>query len=84
MFELSFYFLKYFQIVKSQYPTPMMLCWLVTLINCFPALLACDPSDGDMPWKPEKIALFELVDEINATFYEDISRNATTKENKYN
>jgi len=65
----------------------MLLCWLVTLITCLPALLAWDPSDGDMPWQPEEIALFELVDEINGTFYElmDISRNATTKEikNKY-
>ena len=61
----------------------MMLYWLVTLITCLPVLLAWDPSDGDMPWQTEEIALFELVDEINATFYEDISRNATTKENKY-
>jgi len=56
----------------------MLIGWLVTLITCLPALLAWDPSDGDMPWQPEEIAPFELVDEINGTFYEliDISRNA--------
>ena len=61
-----------------------MLRWMLPLIACLPALLAWDPSDGDMPWQPEEIALFELVDEINGTFYElmDISRNATTKEIK--
>jgi len=57
------------------------------LVSFLPALLAWDPADGDIPWQPEEIALFELVDEINGTFYElmDISRNATTKEikNKY-
>jgi len=64
-----------------------MLSWLVPIISCLPVLLAWDPADGDIPWQPEEIALFELVDEINGTFYElmDISRNATTKEikNKY-
>jgi len=64
-----------------------MLCWLVPLFVCLPGLLAWDPADGDIPWQPEEIALFELVDEINGTFYElmDISRNATSKEikNKY-
>jgi len=61
-----------------------MLRWLLPLIACLPALLAWDPADGDVPWQPEEIALFELVDEINGTFYElmDISRNATTKEIK--
>ena len=56
----------------------MLNCWLVTRITCLPALLDWDPSDGDMPWQPEEIAPFELVDEINGTFYEliDISRNA--------
>ena len=48
----------------------MMLFWLVTLITCLPALLAWDPSDGDMPWQPEEIVLFEWLDEINGTFYE--------------
>jgi len=64
-----------------------MLLWLLPLFVCLPALLAWDPADGDIPWQPEEIALFELVDEINGTFYEfmDISRNATAKEikNKY-
>ena len=59
----------------------------ILLVTFLPALLAWDPADGDIPWQPEEIALFELVDEINGTFYElmDISRNATTKEikNKY-
>jgi len=61
-----------------------MLNWLLPLLACLPALLAWDPSDGDMPWQPEEIALFELVDEINGTFYElmDISPNSTTKEVK--
>jgi len=64
-----------------------MLNWLFPLLAFLPAMLAWDPSDGDMPWTPEETALFELVDEINGTFYElmDISPNATTKEvkNKY-
>jgi len=64
-----------------------MLRWLLPLFVRLPALLAWDPADGDIPWQPEEIALFELVDEINGTFYEfmDISRNATAKEikNKY-
>eukprot|EP00092_Neocalanus_flemingeri_P008590 GFUD01009256.1.p1 GENE.GFUD01009256.1~~GFUD01009256.1.p1 ORF type:complete len:265 (-),score=98.02 GFUD01009256.1:104-898(-) len=61
-----------------------MLRWFLLLVIGLPALLAWDPADGDIPWQPEEIALFELVDEINGTFYElmDISRNATTKEVK--
>merc|ERR1712013_766901 len=68
---------------KSEDTTTMFFL----LVSFLPALLAWDPADGDIPWQPEEIALFELVDEINGTFYElmDISRNATTKEikNKY-
>merc|ERR1712080_20699 len=54
------------------------------LLLLFPAALAWDPAEGDVPWEPEEIALFELVDEVNGTFYElmNISRNATTKEIK--
>lgn len=57
---------------------------LLTLMALTPALLAWDPSEGDVPWQPEEIALFELVDEVNGTFYDlmNISRNATTKEIK--
>merc|ERR1712202_48702 len=71
---------------RIQNPTNM-LRWLLPLFVRLPALLAWDPADGDIPWQPEEVALFELVDEINGTFYEfmDISRNATAKEikNKY-
>lgn len=60
------------------------LSLLLTLLTLLPALLAWDPSEGDVPWQPDEIALFELVDELNSTFYElmNISRNATTKEIK--
>jgi len=60
------------------------LPWLVALLCLLPTLLAWDPKEGDVPWEPEEIALFELVDEVNGTFYElmNISRNATTKEIK--
>ena len=49
-----------------------------------PQLLAWDPADGDIPWQPDEIALFELVDEVNGTFYElmGVERNATSKEIK--
>ena len=72
--ESNFYFSHTFRILNLT----MLIGWLVTLITCLPALLAWDPSDGDMPWQPEEIAPFELVDEINGTFYEliDISRKA--------
>ena len=69
---IQFLFLSYFQNYKSHH-----VGWLVTLITCLPALIARDPSDGDMPWQPEEIVPFELVDELNGTFYEliDISCN---------
>jgi len=59
-------------------PRPLVLLLLVV-----PAL-AWDPAEGDVPWQPEEIALFELVDSINGTFYElmNISMNATAKEIK--
>jgi len=46
--------------------------------------LAWDPAEGDVPWQPEEIALFELVDLVNGTFYDfmNISINATTKDIK--
>merc|ERR1719204_1812229 len=49
-----------------------------------PAALAWDPAEGDVPWQPDEIALFELVDSVNGTFYElmNISINATAKEIK--
>jgi len=54
------------------------------LLLLVPAALAWDPAEGDVPWQPEEIALFELVDSVNGTFYElmNISMNATTKEIK--
>jgi hypothetical protein len=58
---------------------------LLSLLALLPALaLAWDPAEGDEPWKVEEIALFELVDSINGTFYElmNVSMNATTKEIK--
>jgi len=60
---------------------------LVTFLFFLQTTFSWDPADGDIPWQPEEIALFELVDEINGTFYElmDVSRNASTREikNKY-
>ena len=46
--------------------------------------LAWDPAEGDVPWQPEEIALFELVDLVNGTFYDfmNISINATAKDIK--
>lgn len=58
---------------------------LPSLLLLLPSLsLAWDPAEGEVPWQPEEIALFELVDSINGTFYElmNISMNATAKEIK--
>jgi len=57
---------------------------LLFLLLVVPAALAWDPAEGDVPWQPDEIALFELVDSVNGTFYElmNISINATTKEIK--
>jgi len=57
---------------------------LLLLLVVVPAALAWDPAEGDVPWQPDEIALFELVDSVNGTFYElmNISINATTKEIK--
>ena len=54
----------------------MLLLMLPLLL---PGLLAWDPADGPEPWTQEELALFELVDEVNGTFYElmDLTRNAT-------
>lgn len=62
----------------------LRICLLLPFLCLLPCLLAWDPSEGDVPWQLEEIALFELVDEVNGTFYElmNISRNATTKEIK--
>jgi len=62
-----------------------MLLLPSSLLLLLPALtMSWDPAEGDVPWQPEEIALFELVDSINGTFYElmNISMNATTKEIK--
>jgi len=58
--------------------------WLLPFFFCLPAFLAWDPADGDIPWQPEELALFELVEQVNGTFYElmGVSRNATAKEIK--
>ena len=34
---------------------------LLLLLLVVPAALAWDPAEGDVPWQPEEIALFELV-----------------------
>jgi len=54
-----------------------MLLLLLPLL--LPGLLAWDPADGPEPWTQEELALFELVDEVNGTFYDlmDLTRNAT-------
>jgi len=60
---------------------------VLSLLLLSSSCLAWDPAEGDEPWKQHEIALFELVDSINGTFYElmNISSNATTMEikNKY-
>ena len=57
---------------------------LLPLLLLAQQLQAWDPADGDIPWQPDEIALFELVDEVNGTFYElmEVARNATSKEIK--
>ena len=34
---------------------------MLFLLLVLPAALAWDPAEGDVPWQPEEIALFELV-----------------------
>ena len=34
---------------------------LLLLLLVLPAALAWDPAEGDVPWQPDEIALFELV-----------------------
>jgi len=61
----------------------MMLVTVMAALVAAPGL-AWDPAEGDVPWQPEEIALFELVDLVNGTFYDlmNISINATTKDIK--
>ena len=34
---------------------------MLLLLLVLPAVLAWDPAEGDVPWQPDEIALFELV-----------------------
>ena len=34
---------------------------MLLLLLVLPAALAWDPAEGDVPWQPDEIALFELV-----------------------
>ena len=34
---------------------------MLLLLLVVPAALAWDPAEGDVPWQPDEIALFELV-----------------------
>ena len=37
---------------------------MLLLLLVLPAVLAWDPAEGDVPWQPDEIALFELVSSI--------------------
>ena len=37
---------------------------MLLLLLVLPAALAWDPAEGDVPWQPDEIALFELVSTI--------------------
>ena len=37
---------------------------MLLLLLVLPAALAWDPAEGDVPWQPDEIALFELVSSI--------------------
>ena len=37
---------------------------MLLLLLVLPAVLAWDPAEGDVPWQPDEIALFELVSTI--------------------
>ena len=41
---------------------------LLLLLLVVPAALAWDPAEGDVPWQPDEIALFELVTEHKSIF----------------
>ena len=39
---------------------------MLLLLLVLPAVLAWDPAEGDVPWQPDEIALFELVSTIQS------------------
>ena len=45
----------------SNFRANSQLSMLLLLLLVVPAALAWDPAEGDVPWQPEEIALFELV-----------------------
>ena len=42
---------------------------MLLLLLVLPAVLAWDPAEGDVPWQPDEIALFELVSSIQCIIH---------------